>query len=395
MLNGTRKRSRARHASVCRVALIPCVLVWVSALASGCASSNLASARANFFLGRYDTAAASLIKEPKKDKDRVLFLMERGMIRQAAGAYTDSAHDWLDAHLLADRLDYFSVSKQSTSMLINDSVLSFRGMSYERSLLHAFAAKSYFALSLWDDAAVEARNNIGRLEQRGKYPDDPYSRYMNGFCLEMSGDRDGARVQYNVANTLLGKSIVETTTGKIGACTVDGPTSPPAYTHELICFVGIGRPSFAPGAGTDRWRWGPRPYARVRDSKGVLLGRSISLNTTDHLSLQTRDVNKVMRGVKTVTRIAVKEIAAEMLEDEYEFAGELLRVLLFALEQPDNRRWQTLPEWLQVVRVPCPADLDQFSLEFVGMDGRVVAKQTITTPVTKRGNAYVSFARAF
>ncbi len=393
MSTGARTPSRGPRRFILSGAGVPCLALLVAAaLSGGCANSNIDSARSNYFLGRYDVAIESLTEQPGSDKDRVLHLMERGMMRQAAGQYTDSAHDWLDAHLLADRLEYFSVSKQSISMLINDSALAFRGMWYERALLHDFAAMSYYALSLWDDAAVEARNNIFRLERRDKFPDDPFSRYVNGFSLEMSGDSQAARVQYDLANTLLNDPVIDPASGRIASCAAAGGEAMPA---ELVCFIGIGRPSFAPGAGGDRWRWGTAPHARIYATDGTFLGRSLTLNTTDKLAAQTDDVHATRRAVKTATRIAIKEVAAEMVEQEDELAGELLRLLLFSLEQPDRRRWVTLPEWLQVVRVPCPADLNAFRVDYHGMDGRLVTKDVITQPITKRGNTYVSFCRVF
>ena len=389
-----RRDTRAMH-GLRRGATLIALLLCSALLGSGCATSALPGARANFFLGRYDVAEQALTQEPGSDKDRVLFLMERGMINQAAGHYTQSVHDWLDAHLLADRLDYYSVSKGSASMLVNDSVLAFKGMSYERSLLHAFAAKSYFALGLWQDAAVEARSNIYRMEHRGKYPDDPYCRYMNGFCLELTRDLDGARLQYRVANDVLGNALIDPASGRF-------PPDPKAKmavaqngSRELVCFIGIGRPSYASGAGQDRWRWGTAPHALIYSKDGTYLGRSHTLNTTDQLASQALKVNETLRTVKSATRIVLKEVASEMLEQEDQLAGELLRLFLFSLERPDTRRWQTLPEWLQVARVPCPAELDEFTVEYIGMDGRKVTRQVVRDPISRMDDIYVSFCRAF
>ncbi|MDA1043977.1 MAG: hypothetical protein O3C57_02010 [Verrucomicrobia bacterium] len=389
-----RRETRAEHGQRRGTAM---VALWlcVSVMGSGCATSALPAARSNYFLGRYDLANQSLTEEPASDKDRVLFLMERGMIRQSAGRYTDSVHDWLDAHLLADKLDYYSVSKGSASLLINDSVLAFRGMSYERALLHAFSSKSYFALGLWGDAAVEARNNIYRLERRGKYPDDPYCRYMNGFCLELTGDHDGARLQYSMVNELLGTSVVDTTSGRFLADPSAQEDVAAGETHEMVCFIGIGRPSYASGAEQDRWRWGTAPYARLYSKDGTYLGRSHPMNTTDHLATQALAVHATMRAVKTATRVVVKEIASGMVGNEDPLTGQLLRLFLFSLERPDTRRWQTLPEWLQVARVRCPADMVEFTVEYLGMDGRMVKRQVVRDPITRKDDTYVSFCRAF
>ena len=364
-------------------------------LGTGCASNPLTSARNNYFLGRYDIAAQSLSETPESESDKVLFLMERGMMRQSAGQYTGSAQDWLDANLLANRLEYYSITKGATSLLVNDSVLAFRGMSYERNLLHTFSAKSYFALGLWDDAAVEARNGIFRLERRGKFPDDPYSRYLNGFCLEMSGDHDGARLQYDIANEVLDAPIINTHSGRF----LLEPNATNAVatqnTHELVCFIGIGRPAYAQGAQHDPRRWGAEPHARLYAKDGSYLGRSYTLNTTDRLAKETLKVHETMRNIKTAARIAIKELTAQAVEEQDELLGEFLRLFLFALERPDTRQWQTLPKWLQVARVPCPEDLDQITIEYIGANGKQIKRQVLREPISRKGKVYASFARAF
>ena len=151
----------------------------------GCATSPLKTARQDFYRGDYRKAAALLEADSSNQQDRVMVLMERGMVQQARGDYAGSIQDWRDAAQQAEQLDYYSLSRGTASYVVNDQVLAFRGAPYERTLLHAFAAKSYMAMGMWDDAAVEARNIIYRLEHLYGFPDDPYSHYLAGVCLEM------------------------------------------------------------------------------------------------------------------------------------------------------------------------------------------------------------------
>lgn len=86
------------------------------------------------------------------------------------------------------------MSKGVASWVVNDGVQNFRGAPFERTMVHVMAAKNYLALGEWDDAAAEARRIIKSLEPdiRGEYPEDAYSRYMAGFCLEMIDDDSNA-----------------------------------------------------------------------------------------------------------------------------------------------------------------------------------------------------------
>jgi len=78
---------------------------------------------------------------PSNKTDKILVLMERGMIRHARQEYNASVRDWLDAADLGEQLDYYSLSRGSASLAVNDSVMAFHGAPYERTLLYAFAPR--------------------------------------------------------------------------------------------------------------------------------------------------------------------------------------------------------------------------------------------------------------
>jgi hypothetical protein len=356
-------------------------------LATGCATPPLNSARASYYAGRPDLADASLTSLPGDGKDTVLYLLERGMIRQARRQYESSSRDWLEAVRIERDLETHSVSKGGASMVVNDSVLSFRGYPYERTLLHTFLAKNYLARGMWDDAAVEARNIIRRLEDRNGYPDDAYSRYMAGFCLQMINDDSNAGLQFRTASELLTDVKIDENTGRFVPATVPAagvPPPVPAGTCELVCFVGIGRQA--------DWVVSPDAHAEIR-CQGSTLGRTHTLATTAQLTAASERRMAAQRIAKGVARVALKESIAEVVAHENEGLGDLVRVLLFSLEQPDDRRWETLPLILAVARVPCPTDLKSFEVVFHNAYASPGYTITVTQPIVRRGNVYYSFCR--
>ncbi len=378
---------------------LPLALGLALTVGAGCGTTALDTARSLYYRGDFEGSAAALSEAKLAPNDQVLALMERGSAYQAAAAYEASITDWLTAGALANRMDYFSVSEQSASLVINDNVLTYRGAPYERVLLHAFAAKSFMALSNWEAAGVEARNIIRRLENRGDYPDDPYSRYVAAVSLELGNDPPSAAFQYAQAAKIATWGAVEPETGRLGppgAFTNAPPVGAPAAPQpeaELICLVGIGRgPSSGRTAGGN-WRWGQQPYVEIH-AQGRLLGRSYTLNTTDALMQATHEVLKVREGVKTATRIVLKETAAELVAQQDEALGELLRLILYALETEDKRQWQTLPQWLGAARVPCPPDLEAFELVFKTGAGQEVERRRIEAPHGRRGRTFYTFTRA-
>ncbi|MBP7828966.1 MAG: hypothetical protein KA248_03510 [Kiritimatiellae bacterium] len=383
-----------------------CALLALAGLGAGCATPGLEAARQNYYLGR--TAQADQVLETAKppEKDEVLFLMERGTIRQAAGRYEDSAKDFDAANQRLEELQTYSVSKGAASWVVNDGVQNFRGAPFERTLLHAMAAKNYLALGKWDDAAVESRRIIKSLEPdiRGEYPEDAYSRYMAGFCLEMIDDDSNAALQYKRASELMGGLAVNENTGRLYVRPPPGadgqPAAPPAETEErwpaeLVAFVLIGRAPRADAQWREDWHPEPAAYAEIY-AGNQLLGRSYNLSDTVELTFLTEKLRALQQTAKTVGRIILKEAIAEAVEHEThsEGWGELVRFILIGLlEQPDVRRWQTLPRWMQVARVRAPKDLSSVKVVFKNSMGNTLRSVEVSAPLTRRRNTFVTFCR--
>ena len=396
---------------------------WVLALATvaalpllvgGCATP-LGAARQNFFAGRLEPAENSLTNKPLA-KDQVLFLMERGTIRQARGSYAESSRDYIAAAAEIDRLQTYSVSRGAGSLVINDNVQDFSGWPYERTLLHAFTAHNHFALADWDNAAVEARRIIKSLqpEQKGDYPEDAYSRYVAGFCLEMIDDNSNAALQYRRANELSKTATIEPVTGrltpKVAAAKPTTGSMPPedkseadlmppiqpaaqppgAHQAELVCFILAGR---TPAQADDGYLASPLPlYAEIYSGSNRL-GRSYVLADTAELARLTEQKEALRKVAKEGARIAIKEVVAHQVEQKNEALGALTWLVLMLLEQPDVRRWETLPQWLEVARVNCPTDLKEFDVVLKTFAGATVRTLHVTQPIQRRRNIFVAVCR--
>lgn len=365
-------------------------------LQAGCATHTLEAARGHFYAGRFNAAEEKLSDENTAGLNRVLVLMERGTIRQAAGKYDTSARDFDKAWSELDQMTDISVSQDTGSMVINDNVQEYRGAHFERTLLHAVDAMNYLAIGKWDDAAVEARR-ITRLlepEQRKDYPEDAYSRYVAGFCFEMLGDASAAEFEYKKAKALAKHLAIDEKTGAIH--TSSNRTSrygAAGDTGELVCFVAQGRSPRGADLLNNYRQFDHAPYAEIV-SQGRVLGRSYNLADTVDLAFTTEQILAARKAVKTVARIAAKEVIAHQVEQQDELIGALVRIVLIGLlEQPDIRRWETLPRWLQVARVSCPPGLKEFDVVFRDAGGRELGRQHITAPLQRNGRISVSFCR--
>lgn len=384
--------------------LIPCdgvVLLGAALLlASGCATPPLNQARSQYASGHLQGAEENLANLPDNDKDRVLFLMERGMIRQSLFKYEESTRDWLAAVQLEEDLETHSASKAAASMMINDRALAFRGFPYEQTLLHTFLAKNYLAQGRWDDAAVEGRNIVRRQENRGTFPEDSYSRYMAGLTFELAGDFDNAQMQYRLAGESNRLVRIDPPTGRLtpaaNASTnslVPLPSPIPAGSSELVCFLNFGQT--APRVGLESPDGNvvqKSPYAEIF-ANGICLGRGYLFTSTDELSRKTWSELALRKTSKTAARIAMKVAIGNAISQVNENLGSLVRLGLLAMEMPDDRYWVTLPQWMGVARVPCPANLGSFDVVFYHPNGRVIRRMKVTRPLTRRGKTWVSFCR--
>lgn len=372
--------------------------VCLAGLLAGCSTPPLQTARANFYAGRFDIANTNLADIPKGDKDEVLYLMERGMIRQNLGLYQASELDWRQAAELDARLNAYSVSKGASSLIVNDRTLSFRGMPFERTLVYAFLAKDYLAEANWDYAAICARNIIKKLEALDGFPDIAYGRYMAGFCLELIADEGNAAIQYRAAAHLLKNDLlIDAISGDILPPTnIVSAAKPIARTAlktepaELVCFIAMGRMPVGQIYG-DFYSQYP-PYAEFY-CNDEFLGRSYPFANTAALMAASQRRLAAVQLAKDAARIATKVAISEAVKQQNDVLGALTYLALFAMEAPDTRCWETLPLWLEVARIPCPANLESFTVDFKSAAGTPLGSKTVKAPIVRRGNTFISFCR--
>ncbi|MEI6971309.1 MAG: hypothetical protein WCL44_07290 [bacterium] len=390
---GSKPNSAMSIVSNTRRILLVCtrLLLFVGLASTGCMSQKLSPARASFYAERSAVAEKQLAGIKPDEKDAILLLMERGTIRQTMHLYKESCADLLQAVDLEKHLTPRSATETASSFLANDKTISYRGPPFERTLLHSFLAKNYLSLGNWGDAAVEARNIIMNLQSLDGYPDDAYSRYLAGFCLELMGDYSNASLQYRYASNLVSGVSIDDRTGAIGAGSLDNRSD--GMSRELVCFVGIGRSP----RGVQMYSGHPirtgSPVSAEIYINGTLAGRSYNFTCVGDLLQKTLAKKAAMQVAKDVTRIVVKETIAYQIKQKDEGMGLLAEIIMLALESPDERRWETLPMWLQVARIPCPPDLKSYDVVFKNASGRTIHRKTVSGPITRHGNTFFSFCR--
>lgn len=145
------------------------------------------------------------------NKDRLLYLMEGGLLSLYAHDYTTSRKALTEAELLDQDLYTRSLTRQATTFIINDLVAPYRGEDFESVMLNLLLALAYLQEGSVEDALVEARKVDKKLEainsqypkgKKNTYKEDAFVRWLMGMLYEIdptSANLNDAFISYRKA----------------------------------------------------------------------------------------------------------------------------------------------------------------------------------------------------
>ena len=351
-------------------------LFWLALLLTlqACATStSLQVAREQFRHGSTADALQTLSEASVSRRDQLLLYLDRGMVAQAAGQYTDSVVAFERAITLIDELDYVSVRDQTSALITNDWATRYSGEYSERLWIHTFQMINFLLLGLPEGAAVEARRAAALFEEQGDLLDqDQFTRSLIGLSFESAGQTDSAQVEY--------RRLAEDFDDPV-------PSITGTRESELIVFVASGfiSPKLPGDLFVDydvriSWPYYAQ-YAAVRPNITVLSQGQEPLETlradTTLVSISQKALEERGKTIaaRQALRLAAKHNIANALEKEDAVAGGIARLLLAVMEQADTRSWETLPANMLLLRIPLPAGeqtitlrLNDYTLEAGSID---------------------------
>lgn len=387
-------------------------------LVCGCAgyASRVQKARSFYEAGLYDSAVTELQSlEKRDDNDRLLYLMDLGLVYHAAGRYADAIQTFLEAEKLADAKDFTRVSEEVGAVITNDDAKFYGGEDFERILINVYLAIDYTLSAQWDEALVECRKVNHRLDQMIQKGQVPYERnafakYLAAVLFESQGELNSAFVDYrqlykwNPSLPLLGSSLLRVADrlqasqefeqyraafpdvkdyklqkgwGEIVLILEQGksPVKIPSYQLHLV-------PVFARRQFTQR-------HAVVWDAKNPKLSAR-SRTFFDIEETAVRELNAKLAGIvaKKLAGVAAKEAigAGVGAASDNKFLGALTSLFLHLQDKADLRSWTTLPANLQIARLKLPAGRHDIALDMVdGSGSRETGLKTWTGLEVKPG----------
>jgi len=357
---------------------------------AGCAAGPLRDARKAFYSNRPLDAvnALSQVSETKhfskhfSNRDKLLLLMEKGLILNHIGNYQESADALLEASKLIEQQEVISVTEQTASLVTTEWLTSYKGEYSERLWVHTYLMMNFLVLGKYESAQVEARKSLKLFE---KYPKslsgDYFSRALIALCFENMGNLNDAHIEYKKLAKLMSSpravapELWQTARG-LGFSDdaekyrrfIPGKTLSLYENNqrpaELILFAGLGNiatkvpgnimlpPSIRFSFPVYEKSFAQDRNITVSDSVLPLPLRSVSTNLSGVVKSSLKDrAAKII--IKETARATAKEAISQAVERKNkDIAGVLVRMAFFLLEEPDTRCWQTLPGILKLIRVP-------------------------------------------
>lgn len=189
-------------------------LFITAVLLTSCASYNKQAGTYYTHLrqGNFEKAATALDNNKllNKDRNRLLYLLERGKISHLLNQW-DSSNKYLNE--ADDMMERTALSAKDIAVgtLINPMMQSYRAEAFEKYLVHYYKALNYIQLNQPQEAMVEARRiSLTNYEQQdktpnsNKYADDAFSFMLQGLIYEKNKDINNAFIAYrNAADVYL------------------------------------------------------------------------------------------------------------------------------------------------------------------------------------------------
>ncbi|MEO6976581.1 MAG: hypothetical protein ABI144_12015 [Gallionella sp.] len=410
---------------------LPGLLVLLAVFAlPGCATYSVGIAKVEHQTSNRNLVAAlkSLDELKLTGADRMLYYLNKGTLLRFQGDYAASNQQFETAKHLMERLNAISVTEQTGSVMVNDTVKAYEGTGNEQYLLYAFKELNYLQSGNVDDAAVEARQfDIKQRLTAGKDPAAAYLsgafvRYLNGMVYEEAGESDSARIDYSKAvdgykaqSSITGwgvpadlksdlnrlesrrpRSSSERAQKSTG--TTKQSTAAPAPDSGEVVFIlhdGLGpalaesivrivNPDPQNGAAilsvaVPRFVQRPVPVARFELSGGPVSASSELVDNVNAIAMKSLEDRLPAITARAVARMVLKNAMARNIKNQNGdngSGGVLLSIVTdvsaIVSERADTRSWSLLPGNILMARLALPPGKHDLKVTYYDHAGNVL-----------------------
>jgi hypothetical protein len=364
-------------------------LFSLSTISCATYQGKVAESRQHLESGQYEAAIEYLAPLANKDNgDQLVYLLDYSVALQMAGQIKESSKALEKADRLAEFQDYTSLSREAGSLLLNQEMVQYKGDSFEKIYINAYAALNFLELGQLDEALVETRRmnekyNKINSEDRKNFEKNVFGKYLSALIWEANQNWDDAYIAFEETYKL-------------------DPTIP-NIDEDLIRSAKRARrmdsyqkwkKAFPQVAEKKEWYdknygeliviyeqgWGPRKmqlggpgiyaggynppvlqpvYNSVIQMKASIKGvgdfESRKVYDVENAAIQTLQHDYAWLSAKRIGAFAAKEVMADQIRQKNEALGAVAWFAMQMSERADLRQWSTLPQTVQMVRIPLKA----------------------------------------
>lgn len=364
---------------------------------SACATyqSKVNNAREAMRRGQPADAAKDL--EPlanKEGDDQLVYLLDYATVLQQAGRYQDSAKTFGRAEKIADIQDYHSLSKITSSLLLSEEMVQYKGDDYEKVLINAINAINYLEMGETDDAMVEVKRLNEKLykfkfEAKRDYQQNPYAFYLSALIYEANGKFDDAYIAYKNAyevapnyqplrEDLIRSAIraqrpeeVEKWKARFPEVKIKPEWQDKSYGEIVLVLMQGWGPRKQPRPEAPRFPHLVPVYSDVQMARlqveGVGDARTYPIFSVQDVAIKTLNDDYTRLVASRVGGVVAKDVVSDQIAQRNKLLGALTYVALNAADRADLRQWSTLPQSFQFARIPVKAG--KYKVTAAGLTG--------------------------
>jgi hypothetical protein len=408
-------------------------LLFLVALA-GCATYTEQVAKVRTTLASGDPEQAMMLLEKsdvaKRQRDEVLFLMERGMLNYLSVRMQEASQDWARALRRSEELYTLSISKTLGSLTVAENLTDYEGEDHEKVFLPIFSSMAFFSSGELPKAQVEIRKTYEVINQLKLDKDesariDGFPYLMSALIYETNANWDAAIIEYRKALILYNKVNNDYSGSKIRSIVADSLWRIAEHRRrdDVLDFLreqGFSKPQdsladlnsqgevfvvvedghspikvakdYGLNLGTSIINVSfpkyervsmPRPQTAIYCDNAVC-GTAYKSSDIGLLAESALERRRIRDFAKMTARLILKEKARQQAEKHLGSVGSLaLMVTNIVTERADTRSWTLLPATIQVARIKIPADKDVT----IGIQSRATLKPdqwTVRLPAGKK-----------
>ena len=317
-------------------------------------------------------------KAAKEGKNQVLHMLEYGLSLHQEGNFKKSNEVLIAVDRLAEVKDYVSLSRQTGSLLLNESLISYKSERFENLLINAYLALNFTLLGDFENALVECRRIDQKLYKMKLEDEDPqknfYARYLSATIWEAQRNWDSAYIDYYNAykirpeNEFLKKDLIR------GAWLSERwddlkkwQGKFPKYnlkhikreTHRLGELVFIYQQGWIPRKKPRKLNYQFPELISVpaRFNQAFLVVDGKRQKPTEMLyqvgleAKRTLDDDFNYLVAKKILGAVAKGVVAHQVRQKNQFLGDVALLAMHVADQADLRQWSTLPDSFQISRL--------------------------------------------